>query len=339
MTSVRRSSWSVRTRFAVDLDGRPRETRSGSPTSRRRPRRHRPGPGGTSSPARPSRPGACRRRPRPGRRGWPATIACRTASISSRTTSTCLQRAPSAMRLPRRPRRPAPAVSPRSRPRSRSSSRTMTTSKCWAATSPELAHVLVAAVAGGGDDADPRRLAELAAGVRRLADPVDEVAERLHAGRVVAVVDDHVDAVDLDLVEAAGGEVVVRREGAQALPDVVQGRTGGERGRGRGQRVLHVHPGPAAERRRQQVGPGQLHLAPAVHHARSSRRARTAPGRRALPPRRQWASIISRLVPGSPCENQTTWPEQRAAHLRHQRVVGVEHRVRRRAAPPRRPPP
>src|SRR6478609_4735283 len=41
----------------------------------------------------------------------------------------------------------------------------------------------------------------------------------------------------------------------------------------------------------------------------------------ALPPRRQWASIMSRTSePGSSIEIHTTWPE-------HQRVVGVEHGV------------
>ena len=155
--------------------------------------------------------------------GLARAIACRTASISSRTTSTCLQRAPVGHRARARPRRPArPSRRARGRagwrPRGRS-----TTSKCWAATCAELAHVLVAAVARGGDDADPRRLGRARwSASRRLADPVHEVAEHPHAGRVVAVVDDHVDAVDLDLVEAAGGEVVVGREGAQPLPDVVQ---------------------------------------------------------------------------------------------------------------------
>ena len=74
--------------------------------------------------------------------------------------------------------------------------------------------------------------AELAGGRQALADPVHEVAEHPHAGRVVAVVDDHLHAVDLDLVEPAGGEVVVRRERPQPLPDVVQRGAGGERGRG-----------------------------------------------------------------------------------------------------------
>src|SRR4029079_16336998 len=98
---------------------------------------------------------------------------------------------------------------------------------------PELAHVLVAPVAGRGDDADPRGPGQVVRRLERLADPVHEVAEHLHAGRVVAVVDDHVDAVDLDLVEPAGGEVVVGRERAQALSDVVQRGSGGEGG-GRG---------------------------------------------------------------------------------------------------------
>ena len=58
---------------------------------------------------------------------------------------------------------------------------------------------------------------------------VDELAELLHAGGVVAVVDEDVGVAHLDEVEAAGGEVVRRREGAQALTDVVQRGAGGER--------------------------------------------------------------------------------------------------------------
>ena len=107
-------------------------------------------------------------------------------------------------------------------------------------------------------------LARSLVGDQSFAELVDEVAEHPHARRVVAVVDDDVDALDLDLVEPAGGEVVVGREGPQTLPDVVQGRTRGERGRGRGERVLHVHQRSAAERRGQQVRPGKLHLARAV---------------------------------------------------------------------------
>ena len=93
-----------------------------------------------------------------------------------------------------------------------------------------------------------------------LADLVDEVAEHPHAGCVVAVVDDDVDALDLDLVEPAGGEVVVGREGPQTLPDVVQRRARCEGGGCSGERVLHVHQRPTAEGRREQVGPRQLHL-------------------------------------------------------------------------------
>ena len=44
-----------------------------------------------------------------------------------------------------------------------------------------------------------------------------------------------------------------RRERPQALPDVVEVGAGGPGRGGRGQRVRDVHPGPAAERRRDQV--------------------------------------------------------------------------------------
>ena len=190
-------------------------------------------------------------------------MACRTASISSSTISTCLQRAPSAIALR------TPSVTSVGDVAALPAPQRLVLAddddvEVLGGDVPELAHVLVAAVAGGGDDADPRGPRQVVGRRQRLADPVDEVAEHPHARGVVAVVDDDVDAVDLDLVEAAGGEVVVRRERAQALPDVVQRRAGGEGGGGRGQRVLHVHPGPAAERRGQQVGPGQLHLAAAV---------------------------------------------------------------------------
>ena len=166
---------------------------------------------------------------------------------------------------PGRPRRPA---RPSRRARGRAagaSSRTTTTSKCWAATAPELAHVVVAPVAGRADHADPRGLGRgrLPGLLRGVA--VDEVAEHPHAGGVVAVVDERRRRCRTSTqVHPAGGEVVARREGAQALADVVQRGAGGERRAGRGQRVRDVEPGRAAERRRQQVRPGQLHRAAAV---------------------------------------------------------------------------
>ena len=163
--------------------------------------------------------------------------------------------------------------------------------------------------------------------VRRLADPVDEVAEHPHAGRVVAVVDDHVDAVDLDLVEAAGGEVVVGRERAQPLPDVVQRRTRGEGRGGRGQGVLDVHPGPAVERRRQQVGPGQLHLAAAVldhdHLAAVGRVEHQRLAAAAAVGLDHLAGLGARLLHGEPHD----LARAAAPHLADQRVVGVEDGV------------
>ena len=75
-----------------------------------------------------------------------------------------------------------------------------------------------------------------------------------------AVVDEDLDVVDLDEVEAPGGEVVVAGERPKALPDVVQRRACGEGRTGRREGVGDVEAGGAAEGRRQQVGPGELHL-------------------------------------------------------------------------------
>ena len=83
--------------------------------------------------------------------------------------------------------------------------------------------------------------------------PPDEVGELAHAVDVVAVVDDHPDPADVDHVEPAGRLEERRREGPQALADVVQvGPRRPRRGRG-GRGVRDVHPGPAAERRRDEV--------------------------------------------------------------------------------------
>ena len=170
-------------------------------------------------------------------------------------------------------------------------------------------------------------LAEVAGLDQALAEPVDEVAEHPHARRVVAVVDDDVDALDLDLVEPAGGQVVVRREGPQPLPDVVQGRAGGERGRGRRQRVLHVHQGPAAEGRRQQVGPGELHLARSVpdddHVALVARLEDDGLAAAAAVVVDEVADLGARGSHAEPDDLAGAAP----AHRPHQRVVGIEHGV------------
>ena len=143
----------------------------------------------------------------------------------------------------------------------------------------------------------------------------------------MAVVDDDVDAVDLDLVQAAGGQVVGRGERPQPLPDVVQRRTGGERGGGGGQRVLHVHPGPAAERRRQQVGPGQLHRAAAVldhdHLAEVGGLEHDRPAAATAVGVDHVADLGAGLGHREPHDLAGAAP----AHLAHQRVVGVEHGV------------
>ena len=79
----------------------------------------------------------------------------------------------------------------------------------------------------------------------------------------MAIVDDDGSAFHTDLVEAAGREVVVGREAAQALPDVMQRGARCERRRGCRHGVLDVHRGATAESCWQQVGPGQLHGAAA----------------------------------------------------------------------------
>ncbi len=89
--------------------------------------------------------------------------------------------------------------------------------------------------------------------------PVHEVGQLAHAVDVVAVVDDDPHAADVEQVEPAGRLEERRREGPQALADVVEVGAGGPRGGRRGQRVGHVHPGPAAERRRDEVGVQDRH--------------------------------------------------------------------------------
>ena len=170
-------------------------------------------------------------------------------------------------------------------------------------------------------------LAELRGVVQSVAGLVHEVAEHPHRRGVVAVVDDDRTAVDLDLVQPAGGQVVVGRERPQTLPDVVQRRAGGERRRGRGHRVLHVHHRPAAEGGGQQVGPGQLHRPPAVlDHDHVAELAALQDHRPATAPAvvvDRLAHLAARLGHGEPDDLAGTAP----AHLAHQRVVGVQHGV------------
>ena len=128
----------------------------------------------------------------------------------------------------------------------------------------QLAQVRVAPVTGGTDRADARNPTEVGATGASGGIPVDEVTQRPHPSSVVAVVDEDLDVVDLDEVEASGGEVVVAGERPKALPDVVQRRARRERRTGRREGVGDVEAGGAAEGRRQQVGPGELHSAPPV---------------------------------------------------------------------------
>src|SRR5690606_36548592 len=70
---------------------------------------------------------------------------------------------------------------------------------------PQLSKVVVAAVARAADHADPTDPGVLGRRLLLRCVVVDELADRPHAGRVVAVVDDHPDALDIEHVEAAGG--------------------------------------------------------------------------------------------------------------------------------------
>ncbi len=79
----------------------------------------------------------------------------------------------------------------------------------------DLADVLVAAVAGRGEHADPPAL-----GVQA----VDQLDHRLHGGRVVAVVEDHLERVLVEDVHAPRRLEEGGVEGAQAVADVVEAR-------------------------------------------------------------------------------------------------------------------
>ena len=193
---------------------------------------------------------------------------------------------------------------------------------------PQLEDVGVPAVPGGADHADPATLVDLGTGrVQAVGVGGDELAERLEARRVVRVVDEHVDAVDVDVVQAARGQVVVGGEGAQPGSDVVQVRATGEaRTRGR-HRVGHVEPRLAAEGRRQQVGERHLHRALAL--AQDDRLAQLA----LLEDQRQ-SAVAAVPVDHRPGRRSGLGHREphdlavaAARHGRDVRVVGVEHRV------------
>ena len=89
--------------------------------------------------------------------------------------------------------------------------------------------------------------------------PLDEVGELAHPVDVVAVVDDDADPADVEQVEPARRLEERRRERPEPLPDVVEVGAGRPRGGGSRKCVRDVHPGLAAERRRDQVGVEQRH--------------------------------------------------------------------------------
>ena len=85
--------------------------------------------------------------------------------------------------------------------------------------------------------------------------------------------------------------------------------------------------GPAAEGRRQQVGPGQLHRAPAfLDHDHVAELAGLQDDRPATAP----AVVVDRSrgsrCQARPCVNQTILARAAPAHRADQRIVGVEHR-------------
>ena len=95
---------------------------------------------------------------------------------------------------------------------------------------------------------------------RRLGHhPLDEVGQLAHAVDVVAVVDDDPDAADVEQVQPTRRLEERRPERPQALADVVEVGARRPRRRGSRQRVGDVHPGLAAERRRDQVRVEQRH--------------------------------------------------------------------------------
>ena len=154
---------------------------------------------------------------------------------------------------------------------------------------------------------------------------LEELAEHAHPGGVVAVVDDDVDVVHVDLVHPAGGEVVRRRERAQALADLVQAGAARE-GRTRGRhRVGDVEQRRAAERRGSRwVHASCIDRRPCRMTIMSPRSVRSSTTAR--PPRRQWSSMKSRTaLPGLGQAEPDDRARAAAPHPAHERVVGVEH--------------
>ena len=166
----------------------------------------------------------------------------------------------------------------------------------------ELAHVLVAPVAGDADDADgapgpaplPLRHRPHHPAARRVDQgQVHELRQAAHAVHVVAVVDDDLEAADVELVEAAGRLEEGRGEGAQALADVVEVRAVRPRGGGRGERVGHVHAGAAIERGGDEVGVDERHRSRLPWRRASSSPSSVSWTIIAAPPRPQWVSTRS----------------------------------------------
>ena len=136
------------------------------------------------------------------------------------------------------------------------------------------------------------------------------------------VVDQDLHAVQVEHVQPPGRLVDRGRERPQPLTDVVQVGARRVRGRGGGHRVLHHHPGPTVEGRRQRVHPRDRHRATSLadHHPLAERALLEHDGLAAAPhpPVDQRVLRIHR--------EQDHAAAARPSHLEHERVVGVEDR-------------
>src|ERR671934_999997 len=102
----------------------------------------------------------------------------------------------------------------------------------------DLPHVFVPAIARRGDHRNPAARAALPIW---LGQAFYEVAHHGQAMRIMGVIDNHADAMELEHIEPAGRFVEGSVEGAQALADVVEIGSRGVGGGRRRQRILHVH--------------------------------------------------------------------------------------------------
>ena len=112
--------------------------------------------------------------------------------------------------------------------------------------SPDLADVVVAAIARHADDADDPAVCR--------TQSFDELAERTDRGRVVAVVEDRGEPVLRRHIQPAGVVLEVALESAERVSDHVRRHALRVRGERCGQRIRHVESRRAAQRRRDLCG-------------------------------------------------------------------------------------